>query len=98
MAPLVFQTMSFPDFVSDIYNRLKGHKYGGVFQAMNPVLVLRDPELIKMVTVKDFDHFLDHQGTINEDAEPMFGRALFNLKGEPPGARTVILYSVDRAS
>jgi cytochrome P450 family 9 len=98
MAPLVFQTMSFPDFVSDIYNRLKGHKYGGVYQLMNPFLILRDPELIKMVTIKDFEHFLDRQGTINEDAEPLFGKALFNLKGEQPSVCTVILYSVDHAS
>jgi cytochrome P450 family 9 len=74
--------MSLPDFVSDIYNRLKGHTYGGLYQLMNPVLLLRDPELIKMVTVKDFEHFLDRQVLINEDAEPLFGKALSNLKGE----------------
>jgi cytochrome P450 family 9 len=74
--------MSAPDLVCDIYNRLKGHKYGGVYQLMKPILLIRDPELIKMVTVKDFEHFLDHQDLIGEDAEPLFGKALFNLKGE----------------
>ena len=82
IAPIVFRTMSFPDFVFDIYNRLNGHKYGGVYQLMNPFLLLRDPELIKMVTVKDFEHFLDRQVPISEDAEPLFGKALLNLKGE----------------
>jgi cytochrome P450 family 9 len=82
--------MSFPDFVSDIYNRLKGHKYGGLYQLMNPFLLLRDPELIKMVTVKDFEHFLDRQVLISEDAEPLFGKALFNLKGEQLTACTVL--------
>jgi cytochrome P450 family 9 len=90
--------MSFPDFISDIYNRLKGHKYGGVYQLMNPVLLIRDPELIKMVTVKDFEHFLDRQGPISEDAEPMFGKSLFNLKGEQLTTCTIILYFADRAS
>jgi cytochrome P450 family 9 len=90
--------MSFPDLVSNLYNRLKGHKYGGVYQLMKPFLMLRDPELIKMVTVKDFDHFLDRQGPISEEAEPMFGRALFNLKGEQLTTCTVILYFADHAS
>ena len=93
---MLFQTMSFPDFVCDIYNRLKGHKYGGFYQLMNPVLLLRDPELIKMVTVKDFEHFLDRQVPISEDAEPLFGKALFNLKGEQLIARTVPLLPLNR--
>jgi cytochrome P450 family 9 len=91
MAPIMFQTMSLPDFVSDIYNRLKGHKYGGLYQLMNPFLLLRDPELIKSVTVKDFEHFLDRQVPISEDAEPLLGKALSNLKGEQLTAYTVFL-------
>jgi cytochrome P450 family 9 len=82
--------MSFPDYVSDIYNRLKGHKYGGLYQLMNPLLLLRDPELIKSVTVKDFEHFLDRQVLITEDIEPLLGKALSNLKGEQLTACTVL--------
>jgi cytochrome P450 family 9 len=91
MAPVVFQKSSFADFISDIYRRLEGHKYGGVYQFMNPVLMIRDPELIKMVTVKDFEHFLDHQFIVSEDIEPLFGKALSNLKGEQLSACTVLL-------
>jgi cytochrome P450 family 9 len=86
----VLQALSFPDYISDIYNRLKGHKYGGVFHLMIPFLLIRDPELIKMVTVKDFEHFLDRQAPISEDAEPLFGKALFNLKGEQTTACTAL--------
>ena len=82
MAPVVFRTLSFSDFAVYMYNKLKGHKYGGVYQFLIPTVLLRDPELIKMVTVKDFEHFLDHQAPVSEEAEPMFGKALFNLKGE----------------
>jgi cytochrome P450 family 9 len=97
IAPTLFQTMSFPDFVSDIYNRLKGHKYGGLYQLMVPIVLLRDPELIKMVTVKDFDHFVDRQVLISEDAEPLFGKALFNLQGEQHIACTVLLLPLNRS-
>ena len=63
---------------------------------MNPVLLIRDPGLIKMVTVKDFEHFLDRQIPISEDAEPLFGKALFNLKGEQFTACTVLLLHNNR--
>jgi cytochrome P450 family 9 len=90
MAPVLFQKQSFPDFVVYMYNKLKGHKYGGVYQLMEPIILIRDPELIKMVTVRDFENFLDHQVTISEDAEPLFGKALFNLKGKQLTACTVL--------
>ena len=32
--------------------------YGGYF-LLNPVLFLKDVDLVKQVTVKDFDHFVD---------------------------------------
>ena len=96
MAPLLFQTLSIPDFISDMYNRLKGHKYGGTYHLMNPVLLIRDPELIKMVTVKDFEHFLDRNVPISEDCEPLFGKLLFNLKGEQHIASTVLLLPLNR--
>jgi len=96
LAPVVFQKMSFPDFTSDIYNRLKGHKYSGSNQLKNTFLLLRDPELIKMVTVKDFEKFLDQQVPISEDAEPLFGKALSNLKGEQFTACTVLLLPLSR--
>jgi cytochrome P450 family 9 len=90
MAPVVLQALSFPDFVVYMYNKLKGYKYGGVYQFFIPVVLLRDPELIKMVTVKDFEHFLDHQFPITEEVEPLFGKALFNLRGEQTTACTVL--------
>jgi len=96
MAPMVFQALSFPDFLVYMYNKLKGFKYGGVYQFMFPIVLLRDPELIKKVTVKDFEHFLDHQSPISEEAEPLFGKALFNLKGEQLTACTVLLMSINR--
>jgi cytochrome P450 family 9 len=96
MAPVVFRALSFPDFVVHIYNKLKGHKYGGVYQFISPVVLLRDPELIKMVTVKDFEHFLDRQSSISEEVEPLLGKALFFLKGEQLPACTVLLLPLNR--
>lgn len=47
-----------------------------------PIFLIRDPELIKQMAVKDFDHFLDHRVNLEEDQDPLFGRNLFALKGQ----------------
>jgi cytochrome P450 family 9 len=96
MGAVALRILSFPDSVVDLYNRLKGHKYGGVYEFMNPVLLLRDPELIKMVTVKDFEYFLDHRTPIDEEAEPLFGKGLFNLRGKFFIVCTLLLLIFDR--
>jgi cytochrome P450 family 9 len=38
--------------------------------------------LIKQITVKDFDHFVDHRKFVTEDTDPMWGKSLFNLSGQ----------------
>jgi cytochrome P450 family 9 len=82
IGPLVLKMVSYPEFVFTMYSRFKGHKYAGVYEFLNPTIVLRDPELIKMVTVKDFEHFLDRRAPVSEEAKSLFGKGLFNLKGE----------------
>ncbi|XP_023717578.1 cytochrome P450 9e2-like [Cryptotermes secundus] len=82
MGPVALRTASFPEILVDWYNRLNGHKYGGVYEFLNPIILLRDPELIKMMTVKDFEHFLDRGVPISEEDEPLFGKGLFSLKGQ----------------
>ncbi|KAJ8965320.1 hypothetical protein NQ314_004214 [Rhamnusium bicolor] len=42
----------------------------------------KDPELIKQVTVKDFDHFTDHRSFIPEGVDPLWSKNLFFLKGQ----------------
>lgn len=47
------------DFYRGIYYQLAGHKYGGLFQMRTPYLMIRDPELITNVLIKDFSSFPD---------------------------------------
>jgi cytochrome P450 family 9 len=44
--------------------------------------MLRDPDLIKQITIKDFDHFLDHRSLVPEESDPLFGKNLFSLTGQ----------------
>jgi cytochrome P450 family 9 len=47
-----------------------------------PFLMLRDLELIKKVTVKDFDHFHDHLAFDNTKSDPLLSKSLVSLSGD----------------
>ncbi|XP_076275228.1 cytochrome P450 9e2-like isoform X2 [Rhynchophorus ferrugineus] len=78
----IFRRQSFSEFVQWVYNMHPTSRYSGFYQFYTPTLVLRDPELIKQITVKDFDHFTDHRSFVDPDADPLWGRNLFSLKGQ----------------
>jgi cytochrome P450 family 6 len=59
------------DFYRDIYERYPNQSMVGMFIRRIPVLVLRDPEYIKQVLIKDFAVFAERDGTVFEKAEPM---------------------------
>lgn len=46
-----------------------------------PVLMIRDPELIRLITIKHFDYFSNHKVVITEDIDPLFGKNLLSLTG-----------------
>lgn len=47
-----------------------------------PLYILRDPEVIKRMAIKDFDHFEDHRSLIDDQVDELFGNSLFMLTGE----------------
>lgn len=57
-------------------------RVSGLFEFSTPTYFIRDPKLLKKLTVKDFDSFLDHKSFLGEDVDPLFGKALFSLQGQ----------------
>lgn len=51
----------------------------GVFEGRNPVLLVRDPELIKIVAIRDFEHFTD-RNTLKSREPQYVKRQLLNLR------------------
>ncbi|XP_065167280.1 cytochrome P450 9e2-like [Atheta coriaria] len=70
------------DTVKRLYNRNKDRRYTGMYQMTLPTLMIRDLDLIKQITVKDFDHFVDHRQFQAEGADPLWTKNLFSLKGD----------------
>jgi len=74
--------MSFVDYCQYLYNYFPDAKYVGVIDFGVPTVLLRDPELIRIITVKDFEYFPDHRSFVDESVEPLFGKNVFSLRGD----------------
>lgn len=48
----------------------------------SPMYIIRDPQLVKKLCVKDFDYFSDHRVLLDESQDKLFGKALIALRGE----------------
>ncbi|XP_041978557.1 cytochrome P450 9e2-like [Aricia agestis] len=66
--------------IDEIYRAFPDEKYVGYLEAMKPVIIIRDPEIIKEITVKQFDHFVDHRQLFSPEIEPLIGGSLFLMK------------------
>nr|CAD7424518.1 unnamed protein product [Timema monikensis] len=79
--PLILRRISFPDNHLRLYRAYKGHRLTGVFQFTRPRTIIRDIELLKLIAIKDFDHFMNHFTFTDPDIDPLFSGNLFLLKG-----------------
>lgn len=67
------------DLMKTFYNS-STDPYIGVYICDKPCLVLRDPDLIKAILIKDFDYFYDRSVGQNLRDDPYSSQMLFNLK------------------
>ncbi|KAK4874006.1 hypothetical protein RN001_013366 [Aquatica leii] len=79
---LLFQKVSLFDSIYNQYQEFSNERYFGSFQLVKPTLFVNDLDLIKKITVKDYEYFIDHNNIISEDLEPLMGKNLINLKGQ----------------
>ncbi|EZA47525.1 Cytochrome P450 9e2 [Ooceraea biroi] len=82
MAPYIFRRISFVDNIHRLYNHFSNARYFGFYDLMTPVYVIRDPELINTIAIKNFDNFTDHRNFVNDDVESIARRNLFGLRGD----------------
>lgn len=77
---VLLKKMPLCNYHANMYERLAPHKYGGYYNFFTPVLVVRDPDIIKTIFTKDFNCFMD-RGQPLDEKNPL-SQNLFNLKGE----------------
>jgi len=78
----VFRQESFREEFVKAYNQFKGEKVYGIFEGSRPVIVINDLELLKKITIKDFEHFKNHVPFVDVEDDAMFGNTLLLLKDE----------------
>lgn len=73
---------SFYDVTLKFYRHFSDEPFFGIYELTHPVFVIRDPDLIKQITVPDFNHFLNHQSNFDMDIDPLIARSLLFLKNQ----------------
>ncbi|CAH1974890.1 unnamed protein product [Acanthoscelides obtectus] len=70
------------DQMKRLHDLYPNDRYTGGYQMVVPTFMVRDPDLIKSICVKDFDHFSNHRTFVPEDVDPLFAKNLFALKDQ----------------
>ncbi|XP_046679584.1 probable cytochrome P450 6a14 isoform X1 [Homalodisca vitripennis] len=69
------------DSFDGIYKHFKDERFVGIFMIRNPAVLVRDPELVRMVLQKDFYHFTDHYSFKTNPKDYLMNH-LYALKGQ----------------
>ncbi|XP_025207717.1 probable cytochrome P450 6a13 [Melanaphis sacchari] len=65
------------EFYNKIYYEFTGRRYAGLFQMRTPYLMIRDPELINDVLIRDFSFFADRGVFSDFTVNPLSNNLLF---------------------
>ncbi|XP_049870015.1 cytochrome P450 6B2-like [Pectinophora gossypiella] len=72
--------VSFTTLIKEFYNEFPEENVIGIYQGLTPVLIVRDPNIMKRIFVKDFFYFQDRGFELND--EKLKRSNLFTMNGE----------------
>ncbi|XP_055381428.1 uncharacterized protein LOC129612011 [Condylostylus longicornis] len=78
----VFKKESFRDEFLRTYNDFKNYKVYGAFEGRNPIYIINDLNLLKKITIKDFEHFKNRRDLVDPEDDPLFGSAISAMKDD----------------
>lgn len=65
-----------------IYSHYTDLPYVGIYKFYSPIILLRDPDIIKDVLIKEFNKFHDNAVEVDEKLSSVLSKNPFVLKGE----------------
>lgn len=80
LRPVLLQQTAMPYHIIRLYNSTS-ERFIGMYGLFRPILLVRDPELVQNIMIKDFGHFTDRGIYHNVNDDPLSGH-LFSLPGE----------------
>ncbi|XP_022915412.2 probable cytochrome P450 6g2 [Onthophagus taurus] len=66
---------------TEIYKKFENCRYVGIFLMNRPGVLIRDPELVEEILVKNFSSFHDNDIHVNKEDDVIFGNNPFVVKG-----------------
>lgn len=82
MFNIFLQRKSFLDYVVEKYKSFPNDSYYGMYHMLQPTILIKDPDLIKRLTIKDFDHFADRMQFIPQNVDSLWDKSLVALSGQ----------------
>ncbi|XP_020707030.2 cytochrome P450 9e2-like [Athalia rosae] len=82
MMKLFLKIEALPYVVDKVYKRFPDTKYFGFYDFTTSAVVIKDLELIKEVTIKNFNSFPNHRMVLTSPTEPLFQQNLVALKDD----------------
>lgn len=79
---VMLKSEAWSEAIRRMYTEFPNEKFIGIYEFLSPAIVLRDPEVIRQITVKDFDHFMDHAEFIPDGVDDMWSKNLFASRGD----------------
>lgn len=75
---------SIQETMIELYRKHSERKFIGMYEiGGKPSFLIRDPDLIRDITIKDFDYFLNHNFRMDIELDPLLGRSLFSMANQP---------------
>jgi len=81
MIPMFLQQESAYEFIKSAYDIHPKAKYVGVYEFNQPRTIIRDPELMKSVCIKNFESFENHM-FFGNNQDPLLNKNLLILRGD----------------
>lgn len=80
MASVIFHKQNMGDKIKEIYDKMKGHRYVGLYFFSRKAFLPLDPVLIKDILNTDFQHFYDRGIYYDEETDPLSAH-MFSIAG-----------------
>lgn len=82
MLPVLTMRKSYPEMVREIYDDHKTSSMVGLYKGMRPILIVREPQLVKTVLQTNFSNFHDNAVEILPELDPLIAQNPFINYGE----------------
>ncbi|KOX73627.1 Cytochrome P450 6B1 [Melipona quadrifasciata] len=72
--PMITKRMNFSEFLRLVYEEHKDHSMVGIYKGTRPVLIIRDPNLVKIVLQTNFSNFHENGRKVVAEVDPLLSK------------------------